>query len=131
MLKGTEVWKMEEREIYANISWSFPFYLKYIFYSFNMEGDWMKENWVTQAEIILGDPTGLSPSKNLWNQTPLETLPKLIETSEMDAFHFVIMFWMNMLLNKTITKVSELLEKLLFEILWKPHGIWKQHMETC
>jgi len=35
----------------------------------------------------------------------------------MDIFHFDIMFWMNMLLNKTTTKVSELLETLLPELV--------------
>lgn len=45
MLRAAVFWKIEEHEICANISWSFPFYLKYNFCSFNMEGDWMKENW--------------------------------------------------------------------------------------
>lgn len=62
MIKAAETWKVEEHGICANISSSFSFYLKYIFYSFSKKGDWMKDKWVTEAEIIPRDHSDLFPS---------------------------------------------------------------------
>lgn len=43
--------------------------------------------------------------------------PKFIEASGINVIYFIFTFWMNVLLNKTTTKVDDLLEKLLPQIL--------------